>query len=221
MRLRERERGFSLIEVAIVLLILGILLGGMTTPLMVYEDQRRTREAKVRLGRAEAALLSFAVTYGRLPCPTYEPDPAAVGYGLEDCRVTGIEGYLPWRTLGMTETGPWGVPRLSTVDPWLGYLRYRPDDNFTQAFTLQTAAGTRLRVLHASGRSLTAVSEPPVAVIYCTGPNQRADGANASYQPGANARYQGGTRSAEFDDLTIWIGRLKLFDQMIRGRRLP
>ncbi len=215
--MNRREHGFSLIEVAIVLLVLGILLGGMSMPLRMHQELRQVRAAQTQLQHTVGVLLSFAVVYGRLPCSAHEPDPHAINYGLEDCAVGDMQGYLPWRTLGLAETDPWGTPRTTPAEPWYGHLRYRPDANFTQLFTLQTRSANRLQVVQADGRTLTASSEPPVVVLYSTGPNRRPDGINTN----PATRYQSGIRTATFDDLTIWISRLALFERMIRTRRLP
>lgn len=75
---RESNTGFSLIEIAVVLLILTVLLSGIAIPLSAQVEVRRLQETKVQLDEARVAILGFVGANGRFPCPA-----TAVSNGLE------------------------------------------------------------------------------------------------------------------------------------------
>ncbi len=213
-----------------VLFIVSLLLGGLLVPLATQLEARQRNDAAEQLERIREALIGFAIINGRLPCYTSETNPFSPDYGIEDavCNPTGrtTDGILPWKSLGVREVDPWGIPRTGSADPWTGYWRYRVDSRFFTAFTLNTAfdpPSERLRVVDANGNLLNAATEPPVAIIYSTGANVTADGENASYEQtlSDNPTYQAGPVSVGFDDITVWITRPLLFNRMVRAGRLP
>ena len=97
------QKGFSLIEIAIVLVVLGLLLGGLLGPLSVRVEQQERAKTQALLEEIKEALLGYAAINGYLPCPTTETDPADDKYGVAaDACPPGTataEGYLPWKTL--------------------------------------------------------------------------------------------------------------------------
>jgi len=103
-------RGFSLIELAVVITIVAILLGALLVPLATQFQSRNVRETQLALKEIKEALMGFAVTQGRLPCPDTDRD------GLENapCGVyiapsgQTAEGFLPWQDLAVTPTDAWG-----------------------------------------------------------------------------------------------------------------
>jgi prepilin-type N-terminal cleavage/methylation domain-containing protein len=221
-----KKLGFTLVEMAIVLVIIGLLLGGMLMPLSAQMDQRRNSETQKALDEIKNALIGFAIAKGRLPCPTTTADPANVLYGDEDatCDRT-TNGYLPWKALGVAETDAWGIIRTTTASPWIGYWRYRVDPGFADKnnlFSLTTAAdGTlKLSVQNSLGVSLTTTTQRPLAIVFSTGKNLTADGQNANFLQ-ANAIYQSDTPSSTFDDITIWLAAPTLFNRMVAAGKLP
>jgi len=88
---RDRGKGFSLVEMALVLTVFSLMLGGMLVPLAKQYQFRREREAQRQLGEIVEALYGYALLHGRLP--------AAVG-----------GDGLPWAALGAPRTDPWGRP---------------------------------------------------------------------------------------------------------------
>jgi len=221
-------KGFTLIELAMVLFIVSLLFGGLLVPLATQLEGRQRNEARQQLERIEEALIGFAIIKNRLPCPTTQADPTNANYGLEGTSCDGsvaTEGFLPWKELGVREVDPWGNPRTATTDPWTGYWRYRVHRDFSDdspLFTLSTKTDTDdlLSVQDSAGNLLTANTERPVLIVYSTGANLTDDGQNATFEqtPGV---YQGGTVSGNFDDITIWISRPYLFNYMVRAGKLP
>ncbi|MCA1788329.1 MAG: prepilin-type N-terminal cleavage/methylation domain-containing protein [Thioalkalivibrio sp.] len=96
MRTDSRERGFSLIEVSVVLAVLGLLLVGLVSFQVLLDRQATSEEQSRQLVRAEESLLGFVYENHRLPCPASDEE------GVEDCSAGG-KGFLPWRTLGIPE----------------------------------------------------------------------------------------------------------------------
>jgi prepilin-type N-terminal cleavage/methylation domain-containing protein len=104
-------RGFTLIELAIVLFIITLLLGGVLTPLGQQIAERQTGETRRALESARIALVGYALRQanqaGPLPCPDVLNND-----GLEDRLADGkcvaFTGNLPWKTLGLAEGDAWG-----------------------------------------------------------------------------------------------------------------
>ena len=63
------QRGFTLIELAIVLLILGALFAGILIPFTTQVELRRVGETQKTLLEIREALIGFAAAKGRLPVP--------------------------------------------------------------------------------------------------------------------------------------------------------
>ena len=67
--MRTRANGFTLIEMAVVVAVIALLLGGIIVPLAAQVEERRISEMQRLLDETREALAGFAVTNGRLPCP--------------------------------------------------------------------------------------------------------------------------------------------------------
>ena len=193
---RMRQRGFSLVEIALVLVIVGLALGGVISALGPQMQQRRYVASQDELKRVTDALFGFAVLNGRLPCPAV----VAADNGLENqiSAVTGQcanngQGYLPGATLGLPDLGPPGSPTSGLlIDAWGFPVRYAVSQNlyltdyvFTKTDGVKTAkaagaAGvtaintTLLRVCSAFTASLTTCVAgqqlaAPAFVVFSTG----------------------------------------------------
>jgi prepilin-type N-terminal cleavage/methylation domain-containing protein len=106
--MRHRFRGFTLIELAVALVIMSLLLTMMLTPLSARQEARHRLETQRTLEGLGEALIGFALVYGRLPCPAISADN-----GLEDrASSTGpcnkYSGFVPWVSLGMGGDDGWG-----------------------------------------------------------------------------------------------------------------
>jgi prepilin-type N-terminal cleavage/methylation domain-containing protein len=63
------SRGFTLTEMAVVLVIVALLIGGMIMPMSAQQDIRYVNETQATLKNIEEALLGYAAVNGRLPRP--------------------------------------------------------------------------------------------------------------------------------------------------------
>lgn len=111
-------RGFTLTELALVLLIIGLLLGGMLMPLSMQEDIRRNADTQKTLNEARDALIGFALANDRLPCPASATSNGQESFCSTDdypCSGTAsttkpshgrcsnpFDGFLPAAALGIT-----------------------------------------------------------------------------------------------------------------------
>ena len=196
------SQGFTLVELAIVLVIVGLLLGGMLMPLGAQVEQRRVAETQKQLEDATQSLTGYAARNRStpnnrpyLPCPdkTGGGGAGTANDGQEDRNVNGtcaaVEGNLPWVTLG-----------LNANDVWGDRVRYRVDAGFSRSvesgagigddgFRLTPAPATvaALRICSAAncpGGTVLATGIP--AVIVSHGANGYGSGLPKPAPPGTN-----------------------------------
>lgn len=120
LRRHARERGLSLVELAIGLLILSLIIGGLLVPLATQVEQSRVSQTQRQLDEIREALIGFALANGRLPCPA-----SAVSNGVESPAGGGnctnpFNGFVPAVTLGLSQVDEQGFSR----DSW-GLLQNR------------------------------------------------------------------------------------------------
>lgn len=219
----KRSQGYSLIELAIALSIVGLLAGTLLIGLAAQREAADCRAAQRQLDDAGEALLGFAITYGRLPCPAR---PQLVsgqdGAGIADCPA-GEHGVLPWVTLGLPETDPWGRR-----------LTYYAQAEFTALPTAGAQAGFELetagkgKVLDAAGQ--TTAEELPAIVVshgprgggaYLGDGRQLAASGEEAENADADTRFVAHPPSKEFDDLVAWVVPGVLKARLVAVGRLP
>lgn len=92
-----KNRGFTLIEVAIVLVIVGFLLAGVLGSLSAQKEVLKLKEDRVTVKQVEEALLSFAMVNGYLPCPDTDNDGVENRDANNYC--SGVQGTIPFLEL--------------------------------------------------------------------------------------------------------------------------
>ena len=239
-------RGFSLIEMAFVLVIVTLLLGGLLVPFSTQVEQKRIAETQKGMEEIKEALLGFAVANGRLPCPSTNPtsgDAPTSGYAPSPPCPNGFYvGFLPYATLGVNRADAWGH-----------LYRYAVSPNFAAAappFTLSTSGTITVNTRDASGTATT-LSSGIVAIVISQGKNgyggynsdgsqlapltdttsdeyanAKTMGASLTYfsrtQTGPRALCKDGSATpCEFDDLLTWVSPNVLFNRMVAAGKLP
>lgn len=138
----KNKKGFTLIEIAIVLLIISILLGYTLAMAPKQQELKQFKQAQQEMAEISEALYAFAQIKGYLPCPAYWTrsltPPLTTSNGFE-CRAlpgglcNGSKpedhncglwfGAVPAKTLGIDGKysntdfliDPWGSPYLYQV----------------------------------------------------------------------------------------------------------
>ena len=132
------QQGFTLIEVATVLLIVGILLGYTVALFPRQQELKQYRAVDAEMDRIMEALVGFAQVNGRLPCPS---NPASGGNEDPggDAECTHFGGFVPVNTLGLT--GRLNQDAL-LMDPWGNPYRYYVSaSNFLAAEQVPISSG--------------------------------------------------------------------------------
>lgn len=96
----RRQRGFTLVELAISMVILGLVLTGFALALSQQVQQRQLSDTRTALLQANAAVVAFVVANARLPCPAVagsNGQESMVGIG----QCTAAAGFLPAVSLGL------------------------------------------------------------------------------------------------------------------------
>lgn len=116
----QLNRGFSLVEMAVVVFILALLLGGIVMTLAAQEEQRANVEARRRLDAAVDALIGFAIVNRRLPCPAVGGATGVEAPAGGGACTTNFNGFLPARSIGFLPVDAQGYG----VDAWGSRIRY-------------------------------------------------------------------------------------------------
>jgi len=233
-------RGFTLVEMAVVLVIIGLLVGSFIGTVSSRIETSRYAETRKDLEDIKLALIGYAYKNGGLPCPDFFTSDDGVS-DVACVAFTQPTGNVPWVTLG-----------LGSGDPWNNRYEYWVDaSNFSDAaavpFDLDTDANGQVSRRSADGTALELLASGVVAVIYSRGKNglgaEGVDGSSRASIPGTghsdeelnadtganrekfvsrpvtpgNVATDGGT----FDDIVIWISEYELKAKMVEAGVLP
>ncbi|MFA4915552.1 MAG: type II secretion system protein [Syntrophales bacterium] len=107
--LREKK-GFSLIEIAIVLVIIGLIMSAGVTIFRSSIQSTRLSTTKTNLDNIKTAVINFAMATGRLPCPNSTTPPNNTGQSNPATAGTcaGCANppcYVPFQTLQINLPG--------------------------------------------------------------------------------------------------------------------
>jgi len=121
MKFKNKHQGFTLIELAIVLVIIGVVLGGFISTLSSRIEQAKRERTAVQLKEIKRALVGFAISNGRLPCPALPDGNGLEGPNTGSGLCTRNNAFVPAQTLGLT--GPYNRDGL-LLDSWNNPIRY-------------------------------------------------------------------------------------------------
>lgn len=214
---KQQQSGFSLIEMAIVLVIVGLLIAGLMLPMTAQLDQKNYNDTQKELSDLRDALVGYALSHTALDGRPFLPCPDSSGDGFENRDAAGncvtVQGAAPWVTLGLGQSDSWGrqyIYRVSNVF-----------SNSNIGFSLASVGDNQVR--ETVGGILLASNVPAVIVSKGKGglglgldeqENSNGNGTFISRLPsdvGANA----------FDDLVIWLPATVLFNRMVTAGKLP
>ncbi|EDN68444.1 general secretion pathway protein H [Beggiatoa sp. PS] len=233
----KTSRGLSLIEVTIVLVIIGLLLGGLLIPLSAQMDQQKIDLTKKRLEEIKEALLGFAIIYNRLPCVDTNGD-GQENKDTTQCDSNG-EGYLPWKDLGVGRYDAWGNP-----------FRYQTEEDFNNLLGFNANPTSGLRIKNRNDNNFTNTTDDSyvVAMIFSCGKNGRpdptnpspntidknqtndADGKRNTDASCSNQKVPGGQSKTyihdvyvenEFDDILTWLSKNTLMNRLVAAGKWP
>lgn len=119
-----RQSGFTLVELSIVLLIMGLILAGLAMPLATHRENARLKESLDQLASVEAAINGYVLVNGALPCPATPASAGSASAGVGSCNRQ--HGFVPATTLDIG--GARNADNL-LLDPWGSPLRYSVTDS--------------------------------------------------------------------------------------------
>lgn len=172
---KKIQSGFTLVEMAVVLLIIGILITPAISAYNLHIIKKKAERSEVAMTNAMSQVNDFLNYYGRYPCPApMNAAPGDDGYGREDCAATGMPeisvetsgrtditladpailvGSLPFKTLNLDEA--------DSVDGYKGRLTYAVTRALTNADTYSSElGGITLLSRDAAGTGVSAVEIP-------------------------------------------------------------
>lgn len=107
----SKRQGFTLVEISLALLLIGILTTGLLTFNDGFKQLTKAEETKAQLTQIKMGLMSYLKVNRHLPCPDIDAD------GVEDRRISSSvsvcrsrHGTLPYQTLSVSDEDAWGSP---------------------------------------------------------------------------------------------------------------
>ena len=245
------NRGFTLVEIAIVLLIVALLLGGLLMPLSAQIDGQRASETQKNLAEIRDALLGFTVVNGRLPCPALATiATGTAGAGLEPTPVAAAgcantAGVLPWATLGVNETDAWGnrytyrvtVEFTRTINQTTFAVGCTPSSN-PQYSAFALCSKGDINVKSSSGGTALASNVPVIVISHGKNGNgafttlgiklsagsdtdEIQNQLNATGTGTTSNDFVSKTTTPTYDDIVVWLSPNILYNRMIAAGKLP
>ncbi|MAE51759.1 MAG: hypothetical protein CMH27_08100 [Micavibrio sp.] len=187
-RNRKNSRGFTLIEMAVALMIIGLIMAPAIASYSLYKTKEKIDHTSNSMDRVQGAISGYLQTHGRYPCPAaLDLDSTDVQYGYENCAAAApsvytatsqnpdplltnknvLIGTIPFRTLNLEED--------DMIDGYHSRLTYAVTEMLTDAATYEHYLGG-LDIVDANGD--TAITPQYTAHYIVISHGQDNSGAN-------------------------------------------
>jgi prepilin-type N-terminal cleavage/methylation domain-containing protein len=235
------EKGFTLVEIAVVLVIVSLLIGSFIGSFAERIETTHIDNAKKELIEIKQVLMAYAYTKSPLflPCPDITVPPDGEGDDIGGvCSAGTAVGTLPWRDLGMAQADVWG----NRYSYWVN-TEYA---NNTIGFNMNTGDANSASINTRINNNVVTIVPNAVAVVFSRGKNGLGgisiEGVNRDVIPAfgnghddelenadANSTFMSrfytdeGVASAggAFDDILVWINSYELKAKMVQAGVLP
>jgi prepilin-type N-terminal cleavage/methylation domain-containing protein len=210
----KHQNGFTLVEMAIVLVIIGLLVSAFLVPLSAQRDLKDYAEVRSNLEQIKEALYGYALSHVALDGRPHFPCPDTDGNGTENrtgTACTSTEGALPTQELGLVGT-----------DSWDNNYDYRVTLAFSDTavgFTFGTLGD--ITVLDASGGNPIVANIPVLVMSIGKNGGVAAVSANEIENTDFDSTFVSAESSVTFDDVVVWVSPNILFNRMVTAGRLP
>lgn len=109
-KMKNRQSGFTLVELSIVMLIAGIILSTMVKSYDLYQSDKPRKDTLERIEKINSEIAIFHAQFGRYPCPArLTAQPGDADYGQEIDCTNNVPPLFPVVT-------PIGVDRTLSMD---------------------------------------------------------------------------------------------------------
>lgn len=241
---RLQYAGFTLVEVAMVMFIVGLVLTGVLAVANSQIANGRISATKQRLDAVKEALVTFIANNNRLPCPANPVLPSSnANYGREAATpgtctgaviigggaAANARGIVPWVTLGLPDDG--------ALDGWDRRFSYqvRLSQTNLNATTIPSLTGN-ISIQNAAVGAVINPNNPAVVVILSHGENGTGaylpyTGSRAIPAPAPTGADEGENRDDDtiyvdkaysanaanpFDDIVLWLTPADLLTNLQR-----
>ena len=201
------QRGFTFIEIAIIMVIIGLLAGGGVSLMGILTKRKARNETIDYLIQAKQAIVSYANIHGKLPWADTDGD------GNQNTNASS--GALPYLDL-----------EVRPSDPYKRVLKYEINNNLgtdrpTSCNALRAGLSSGPRVIDGDG---TAASFYIAAILISSGPMD-ADSDGDVFDAITSGSHQGDNTDGTpnylryppvntFDDLVVYIGGNELYGNL-------
>jgi prepilin-type N-terminal cleavage/methylation domain-containing protein len=212
----KKNQGFTLVEIAIVLLIFGLIIGGIMGPLKTQLDNVERKDAIKTISTIKQALIGYAIRMHRLPCADTDGD------GIENTAVGSCNdtGQVPWVTLGLNAPSSWVRPPNAAANRQS--TSYRVAAPFTTAGFAINVIGDI--VVESTSGGATIADNIPAIVVY-RGRNW------LSQAPAVGDERENADNDEDFvdknhinegyDDFVDWVNLNNLIGKMVSANKWP
>lgn len=198
------QNGFTLLEIAIVMVIVGLLAGGGVSLMGMLTARKARNDCQQYLTLAKNALVTYAVVNGRLPWADTDGDGQANPHA--------VVGALPYRELQISPSDAYKRALKYALNSSLG------SDRALSCSALRSGLGGIPLVVDADG---AAAAFGVAAVLISAGPMD-ADSNGSVFDAVAAGSHRGDNSDGApnylrhppadgFDDLTTYLGGTELF----------
>lgn len=233
----KENTGFTLVEMAITLVIVGLLLGGMILPLLTLQEQTTFSESRQKLGEIRETMIGYGMSHGYLPCPAVSSSNGAedrIASGVNAGKCNKRVGFLPWAELGFQK-----------LDSWGHLYRYSVSASFSDSavkISLASLGDITVVARDTNGATSNIQNIPVVVASYGNSPSwayqddgtQIANTSTTNSDEVVNGSDVAGTSfytrdvtkntastGGEFDDLVVWIPANLYVNRMVSAGQLP